>query len=71
MWERDFPMREQVEDFSGKMRAFTISCHDTGLGFTVIAEEDGTEGNGFQFRAYSETTPYSALGHLRVKNALE
>jgi hypothetical protein len=66
-WDQDFPMKEEVEDFSGRMRAFTIACHEVPLGFTVRAEEDGTEGNGYQFAVYSETTPYQALGRLRQK----
>jgi hypothetical protein len=32
-----------------------------------MAMEDGTECDGFLFRSYSETSPYSALGHLRDK----
>jgi len=44
-----------------------ISCHDTGLGYTVRAEEEGRGGNGYQFAAYSETSPYSALGRVRQK----
>lgn len=36
-WDADFPMREEVEDYAGKTRAFVITCHETGLGFTVRA----------------------------------
>jgi hypothetical protein len=60
-------MREEVEDYAGKTRAFVISCHEVGLGFTVRAEEEGTRGTGYEFGAYSETSPYSALGRLRQK----
>ncbi|MDZ4803390.1 MAG: hypothetical protein SGI90_00835 [Candidatus Eisenbacteria bacterium] len=66
-WKRDFPMTEEVEDFSGKIRRFLISCHEGALGFTVRAEENGTEGNGYQFGVYSETSPYAAFGRLRDK----
>ena len=66
-WKRDFPMRDEVEDFSGRIRTFVISCHEGALGFTVRAEQEGTEGNGYQFGVYSETSPYDALGRLRHK----
>lgn len=66
-WDADFPMREEVEDHTGRARAFVITCHEGGLGFTVRAEEEGRRGAGYQFAAYSETSPYSALGRLRQK----
>lgn len=66
-WQDDFPLREEVEDFSGKARTFVISCHESALGFTVQAEEPEVEGAGYEFCAYSETSPYSALGRLRHK----
>ena len=66
-WKADFPMREEVEDHAGKTRAFVISCQEGGLGFTVRAEEEGARGKGYEFAAYSETSPYSALGRLRQK----
>lgn len=66
-WYVDFPMREEVEDYAGKARAFVITCHETGLGFTVRAVEEGRGGAGCEFAAYSETSPYSALGRLRQK----
>jgi hypothetical protein len=66
-WEGDFPIREEVEDHAGRRRVFVINCHEAGLGFTVRAEEEGSPGAGYQFAAYSETSPYSALGRLRQK----
>lgn len=66
-WEADFPMREEVEDYAGRTRSFVINCHEGGLGFTVRAEEEGRRGAGYQFAAYSETSPYNALGRLRQK----
>jgi hypothetical protein len=66
-WRDDFPLREEVEDCSGKTRWFLITCHETGLGFTLRAEEEGAENNGYEFGACSETSPYSALGRLRQK----
>lgn len=66
-WSSGFPIREEVEDFAGKMRTFDITCFEGGLGYTVRAVEVGANGEGFEFGAYSETSPYSALGHLRDK----
>jgi hypothetical protein len=66
-WEADFPLRQEVEDYAGRTRSFVINCHEGGLGFTVRAEEEGHRGAGYQFAAYSETSPYSALGRVRQK----
>ena len=66
-WQNDFPLRDDVEDFSGRTRTFVISCFETTLGYTVRAEEEGANGVGYQFGAYSETSPYSALGRIRKK----
>ena len=66
-WASDFPIREQVEDYTGRMRSFVVNCHEDGLGFTVRAEEEGRGGAGYEFAAYSETSPYSALGRVRQK----
>lgn len=66
-WASDFPIREEVEDYAGRMRSFVINCHEGGLGFTVRAEEEGCHGEGYEFAAYSETSPYSALGRVRQK----
>lgn len=66
-YRSDFPIREEVEDFSGKLRKFIITCHEAPLGFSLCAEEEGKEGNGFEFRAFSEMSPYNALGRLRQK----
>lgn len=63
----DFPMKETVEDHSGASRTFLISYRSSGLGFTVTAEEEGKEGLGYGFSAFSETSPYIALGALRRK----
>lgn len=62
-----FPLRDEVEDFSGRRRCFEITCHPTPVGFSLRAEEIGANGAGYEFRAYSETTPSAALGRLREK----
>ena len=66
-WQLDFPMREEVEDYAGRKRSFVITCHEGGLGFTVRATEEDRGGMGYEFAAYSETSPYSALGRVRQK----
>lgn len=66
-WESDFPIREEFEDFSGRMRTFIIDCHEGAFGYTVRAREEKPKDEGYEFAAYSETTPYSALGRLREK----
>jgi len=66
-WKADFPIREKVEDVAGKQRRFIINCHEGGLGYTVRASEEGKDGLGYEFAAYSETSPYSALGRVREK----
>ena len=66
-WEHEFPMQQEAEDFAGNVRRFEITCHFNGLGYSVRATEDGREGNGYEFAAYSETSPYNALGRVRDK----
>jgi hypothetical protein len=44
-WKADFPMREEVEDYAGRMRVFIINCSEGAHGFTVRAEEEGRSGN--------------------------
>lgn len=66
-WQDDFPIHDEVEDCCGAVRRFCISCHRGGLGYTLVAVEEGVTGEGYQFRAYSETSPYSALYCIREK----
>ena len=66
-WKKDFPIREEVEDFAGHKRVFVIDCHLGQLGYTVRATEEAKNGLGYEFAAYSETSPYSALGRVRQK----
>jgi hypothetical protein len=63
----DFPLRESVEDASGSQRSFIITYQAIGLGYLVIAGEEGKDGLGYEFSAFSETSPYNALGHLRER----
>ncbi|MDP1992545.1 MAG: hypothetical protein Q8K00_16170 [Syntrophales bacterium] len=66
-WKRDFPIREDFEDFSGKLRTFFIDYYEGPLGYTVRAREENPKGKGFEFAVYSETSPHNALGRLREK----
>ena len=66
-WKVDFPIHEKVEDFSGRQRSFVIHCQEGQLGYTVRASEEDADGLGYEFAAYSETSPYSALGRVRQK----
>lgn len=66
-WNNDFPIEEEVEDHRGRTRLFLITCHEGPLGFTVRAQEKAAQGAGYEFAAYSETSPYNALGRLRQK----
>ena len=66
-WNNDFPIEEEVEDAAGRTRRFLITCHQGPLGFTLRAQEQETQGTGYEFAAYSETSPYNALGRLRQK----
>jgi len=64
---QDFPIEEEVEDHAGRARRFLITCYEGTLGFTVRAHEQNAHDTGYEFAAYSETSPYSALGRLRQK----
>ncbi len=66
-WQSDFPLREEFEDFSGKKRTFVVNCHEGPFGYTVRAREEKPKSEGYEFAAFSETNPYSALGRLRDK----
>jgi hypothetical protein len=66
-WKREFPIYETIEGHSGRDRSFAIRCHEGPLGYTVRASEEGTNEPGYEFAAFSETSPYSALGRLRDK----
>ena len=68
-WKQDFPIHQDVEDFAGRQRSFVIDCHEGPLGFTVRASEERKKRLGYEFACYSETSPYAALGRVRVKMA--
>lgn len=63
----DFPIRDEVCDFSGRKRSFLITYYEVGLGFTLTAREERKDGWGYEFQAFSETSPYNALWSLRQR----
>jgi hypothetical protein len=61
-------LREEIDDCAGRKHAFLITCYEGPLGYTVRAREEGVEAEGgYEFAAFSETTPYGALGRVREK----
>jgi len=64
---QDFPMRDTVEDATGNQRSFLINYREVGFGYELVAQEEGKEGMGYEFSAFSEMSPYHALGSLREK----
>lgn len=63
--EKSFPKSDTFLDFEGKERTFNYSVLETGSGFVVSANEE--KENGYEFQAFSETSPFNVLGDLRVK----
>src|SRR3990172_7400188 len=57
----DFPIHEQVEDFSGRQRSFVIDCHEGALGYTVRASEEAADGFGYEFRS-EDRLPHPRTG---------
>jgi hypothetical protein len=64
---QDFPLHDAIEDAAGNERSFVIISREAGSGFELVAQEQGKEGLGYEFSAFSETSPYHALGSLRGK----
>ena len=65
--DADFPIKEEVEDYAGRARQFVITYYRSLLGFTVTAAEETKDGLGYEFSAFSPTSPYHALGSVRRK----
>ncbi len=60
-----FLPRECFLDFEGKEREFEYLVHENDMGFMVRAKE--TNDIGYEFHAFSETNPFTALGEIRQK----
>ncbi len=65
--EKDFPIVETVRDYSGTPRRFMIELHRVGLGFSLRAQEEAENENGYESSAFDSTSPYLALAELRKK----
>ena len=68
-WGADFPMREEVEDYTGRVRAFVINCHEGGLGFTVRAEEEGGRRRRLPVRGLQRDKPLPRPRPTEAKDA--
>jgi len=64
---QDFPKREGFIDFAGEERMFDIKLREIEFGYLVQADEVGKDGLGYQFAAFNASSPYYALGDLRLK----
>lgn len=65
--ERGFPLRDSIEDAFGNLRTFVITSDTLPLGYILRAREEGKDGLGYEFAAFSATNPYNALGTLRQR----
>jgi hypothetical protein len=61
----EFPKEDRFLDFEGRERVFEYMVHDVGLGYSVRAMERKEE--GYRFAAFSQSSPFPALGELRRK----
>lgn len=64
---KDFPLRDEWEDFAGNTRRFEINYEPVPTGFTVRAVEVGKRGYGYEFSSFDPNDPYLALGRVRDK----
>ena len=63
--DSDFPKEDKFLDFAGKERRFEYLVTEIPMGFVVRAVE--TKENGYEFQAFSATSPFHVLGELRHK----
>ena len=61
-WEDDFPLRGEVEDFSGKTRIFVITCHEGGHGFTVRSQPATSHSQIWDIRCSMTSSAAESLG---------
>jgi hypothetical protein len=66
-WQKEFPLYEKFEDFSGKERIFFIDCWHPSLGYVVRAREKDPEGEGYEFSVFNKINPFLGLVELRKK----
>lgn len=60
-----FPTEDGFLDFEGRKRTFRYTVLEIGSGYSVKAIE--RKEDGYAFSAFSEATPFAALGQLRTK----
>ena len=61
----DFPTEDRFLDFEGKERVFEYLILEVGSAYSVKAIEKNDD--GYRFSAFSESSPFAALGQLRQK----
>jgi hypothetical protein len=61
----------EVTDFSGKVRVFKLSGYLT-IGYTIVAKELAERDRGYEFSAFSYSSPHEALSKLgeKIRTAL-
>jgi hypothetical protein len=70
--DADFPLHDTYTDCAGQQRQFTISFTRIPLGFSVEAQEEDVEGEGYYFHDFDPISPYHSLGRIRrrIRRAL-
>ena len=64
---KDFPIINEYYDCAGKKRILKINSKQLPNGWLLTAVEQQSDEHGYQVEAFSETSPYSALGEIRKK----
>ena len=64
---QDFPIIDEHYDCAGKKKVFQINNQQVPTGWHLTAIEQQPNGHGYQIEAFSETSPYLALGEIRKK----
>ena len=64
---QDFPIIDEYYDCAGKKKVFQINNQQLPNGWFLTAIEQQSDEHGYQIEAFSETSPYLALGQIRKK----
>ena len=64
---QDFPIIDEYHDCAGKKKIFQINSKHLPNGWFLTAIEQHPDEHGYQIEAFSETSPYIALGEIRKK----
>ena len=65
--KKDFPIIDEYHDCAGKKKVFQINNQQLPNGWFLTAIEQQSDEHGYQIEAFSETSPYLALGEIRKK----